>query len=103
MNEAAEIERTRISGGISWVSTRYILSIVKNEQLTRDGKADPVLWDQFLRQKREQENIHFPCSADHEEDWQPYPVDLYSAIYYDHTHIHSQSPILKPCNLCKTK
>ena len=20
----------------------------------------------------------FPCSADHEEDWQPYPVDPYS-------------------------
>ena len=27
---------------------------------------------------REQGNIHFPCSADHEQDWQPYPVDPYS-------------------------
>ena len=25
-------------------------------------------------------NINFPCSADHEQDWQPYPVDLYSTI-----------------------
>ena len=25
-----------------------------------------------------QGNIHFPCSADHEPDWQPYPVDPYS-------------------------
>ena len=30
----------------------------------------------------------FPCSADHEQDWQLYPVDLYSAIYDDHTCIH---------------
>ena len=22
-------------------------------------------------------NIHFPCSADHGQDWQPYPVDPY--------------------------
>ena len=31
--------------------------------------------------------INFPCSADHEQDWQPYPVDLYSAICDDHTYI----------------
>ena len=29
--------------------------------------------------------IIFPCSADHEQDWQPHPVDLYSAICDDHT------------------
>ena len=23
-------------------------------------------------------SIHFPCSAEHEQDWQPYPVDPYS-------------------------
>ena len=23
-------------------------------------------------------NINFPCSADHEQNWQPYPVDPYS-------------------------
>ena len=32
-------------------------------------------------------NIHFPCSADHEQDWQPYPVDPYSAICDDHTYL----------------
>ena len=31
-----------------------------------------------LRRERGQGNIHFPCSADHEQDWQPYPVDPYS-------------------------
>ena len=29
---------------------------------------------------------YFPCSADHEQDWQPYPVDPYSAICNDHTY-----------------
>ena len=32
---------------------------------------------------------YFPCSADHEQDWQPYPVDPYSAICDDHAHIHT--------------
>ena len=30
---------------------------------------------------------YFPCSADHEQDWQPYPVDPYSAICDDHTDV----------------
>ena len=34
-----------------------------------------------------QGNINFPCSADDEQDWQPYPVDPYSAICDDHTYI----------------
>ena len=34
--------------------------------------------DQILRRERGQGNIHFPCSADHEQEWQPYPVDPYS-------------------------
>ena len=40
---------------------------------------------------RGQGNIHtiFSCSADHEQDWQPYPVDPYSAICDDHTYISS--------------
>ena len=53
--------------------------------LTRDGTAKPVSRDKILR--RDEPN-HFPCSADHEEDWQPYPVDLYSsAIIDDNTNI----------------
>ena len=54
-------------------------------RLTRDGTAEPVSRDQILRYARGQGNIHFPCSADHEQDWQPYPVDPYSAICDDHT------------------
>ena len=33
--------------------------------------------------------IFSPCSADHEQDWQPYPVDPYSAICDDHAYIHT--------------
>ena len=59
-------------------------------RLTRDGTAEPVSRDQILRHARGQGNLHFPCSADHEQDWQPYPVDPYSAICDDHTYIHTE-------------
>ena len=49
-----------------------------NTILARDGTAEPVSRDQILRRKRGQGSIDFPCSSDHEKDWQPYPVDPYS-------------------------
>ena len=58
-------------------------------RLTRDGTAEPVSRDQILRHVRGQGNIHFPCLADHEQDWQPYPVDPNSAICDDRTCIHT--------------
>ena len=60
-------------------------------RLTRDGAAEPVSRGQILRHAaRGQGNIHFDCSADHEQDWQPYPVDPYSAIIRDdHAYIHT--------------
>ena len=63
-------------------------------RLTRDETAEPVSRDQILRHARGQGNIHFPCSADHEQDWQPYPVDPYSAICDDHTYIHTHTYII---------
>ena len=71
-------------------------------RLTRDGTAEPVSRDQILRHARGQGNVHFPCSADHEQDWQPYPVDPYSAICDDHTYIHTYYYYLvegRPTNL----
>ena len=56
---------------------------------TRDGTAEPFSRDQILRHVRGQGDIHFPQSADHEQDWQPYLVDPYSAICDDHTYIHT--------------
>ena len=59
------------------MSTRFSLSM-EMSRLTRGGAAEPVSRDQIFRRKRGQENIHFPCPADHEQDWQPYPVDPYT-------------------------
>ena len=58
-------------------------------RLTREGMAEPVSRDQIIRHERGQGNIHFPCSADHKQDWQPFPLDPYSAICDDHTYIHT--------------
>ena len=65
-------------------------------RLTWNGTAEPVTRDRFLRRERGQGSIHFPSSADHEQDWQPYPVDPYSAICdvmtihtFIHTYIHN--------------
>ena len=81
-------------------------------RLTRDGTAEPVSRDQILRHVRGQGNINFPCSADHEEDWQPCPVNPYSAISYDHTYIHTcmyqflclsfSTPAIIISNMCYT-
>ena len=70
------------------VSTRFSLRI-EMSRLTQDGTAEPVSRDQILRRERRQGNIHFPCSADHEQDWQPYSVDPYSCYMCDHTYIHT--------------
>ena len=57
-------------------------------RLTRDGTAELVSQDRILRHERGQGNIHFPCSADHEQDWQPYSVDPYSCFMCHHTYIY---------------
>ena len=69
-----------------YISTRFSLSM-EMSRLTREGTTEPVSRDQILRHARGQGNITFPCSADHEQDRHPYPVDPYSAIYDDHTYI----------------
>ena len=78
-------------------------------RLTRDGTVETVSRDQILRHERGQGNIHFPCSADHEQDWQPYPVDPYSILsLYVMVTIHKAdiqcigswvSPVLSTCPL----
>ena len=83
MDAAAELGRDPVS-----ISTRFSLSM-EMSRLTRDGTAEPVSRDQILGHARGLGNIHFPCSADHEQDWQPHPVDPYSAICDDDTHVHT--------------
>ena len=84
MDATAELGRNPVSK-----HHRFSLSMGMS-RLTRDGTAEPVSRDHILRHARGQGNINFPCSADHEQDWQPYPVDPYSAICDDHTYIHRQ-------------
>ena len=71
-------------------------------RLTRDGAAEPVSRDQILRHARGQGNVHFPCSAGHEQDWQPYPVDPYSAICDDHTYIHANCTEIRKIEIPKS-
>ena len=59
-------------------------------RLTRDGTTEPVSRDYILRGVGIQGNIHLlPCSADHEQDWQRYPVDPYSALCDDHAYLRT--------------
>ena len=67
-------------GGIPQKNTGFSLSI-EMSRLTRDGTAETVSRDQTLRRERGQGNIHFACSGDHEQDWQPYPVSPYPCLY----------------------
>ena len=68
-------------------------------RLTRDGTAEPVSREQILRRERGQGKIHFLCSADHVQDWQPYPVDPYACYICDHTidSILYNDILLRPC------
>ena len=75
---------SRNSGGIPQVRTRFILSM-EMSGLTRDGTAEPVSRNQIPRHEREQEFLFLPCSADHDQDWQLYPVDPYSSYMCHHT------------------
>ena len=75
----------RESGGIPRVNIRSSLSVENKQADTgRDGRtrlARPIL----RREQGQGKNRFLPSSADHVQEWQPYPVDPYSAICDDHT------------------
>ena len=51
------------------VSKHQVQPEYKDEQADAGREtAEPVSRDQILRHEREQENIHFSCSADHVQD-----------------------------------
>ena len=61
----------------------------------RTMTTGPVPRRQILRRERRQRNIHFLCSADREQDWQPFTGDPYQVLCYKlrpyihiHTYIH---------------
>ena len=61
-------------------------------RLARDGTAEPVSRDQILRRERGQtgEKICFHVQLTTRKDWQPYPVDPYSAESTDQTYTYTQ-------------
>ena len=61
MDAAAEIGRNP-------VSKNEIQPEDGDEPAGAGGTAKPVSRDQILMRERGQGNIHFPCSADHEQD-----------------------------------
>ena len=82
MDVAAELGRSPVS------KHRFSLSM-EMSRLTRDGTVKPASRDQILRRERGQGKNHFPRSASHEQDWQPYPVDPYPCLLYVITIIHT--------------
>ena len=53
----------------------FSLSEERIKGLAWDGKPEPVSRDQIpTREQRGHGKRHFPCSADHEQDWYPCPV-----------------------------
>ena len=68
-------------------------------RLPRDGTAEPVSRDQTLRREHGQGNIHFPRSADHEQDWQSYSVDPYSCCMCDHIYNDMKGVTFSPVDL----
>ena len=89
MGVAAEIGRNSVS------KHQTQLEYGERAGLRRDGTAEHVSRDQILRGERGQGNIHFPCLADHMQDWQPYLVDLYSATVYVTTiHLFSEQQLV---------
>ena len=71
----------RKSGETPSVSTRFILG-VENEQADAGRDCRTRLTRQNSQARTG--TVHFPSSADHEKNWQPYPVDPYSATCGNH-------------------
>ena len=81
MDAAAELGRNPISN-------HQIQSEYEDEQADagRDCRNRPARPNSQARTGTG--GYSFSCSADHEQDWQLYPVDPYSARCDDHTYIH---------------
>ena len=60
---------------------------VEYHRLTRTELPNPSRETKFSDANGDRRNIHFSCSADREQDWQPYPVDPYSCYMCDYTYI----------------
>ena len=82
MDAAAEIGRNP-------VSNHQIQPEYGNEQADAGRDSRTRLVRPNSQARTESENIHFPCSAGHEQDWQSYLDDPYSCymLMTIHTYI----------------
>ena len=62
-------------GGIPRVSTTFTLGVENGRGRRGTGRRRLARDTKLSGRERGQEKKRFPCSADHELDWQPYPVD----------------------------
>ena len=73
-------------------------------RLTRDG--NPSRETEFSDAYAGKGNIHFPCVADHVQDWQPYPADPYScfidrfSIKFSHKLMPKIQPVVTRLYIC---
>ena len=79
MDTAAELGRNP-------VSKHQIQPEYGDEQADVGRDCRTRLARPIIRREREQGSIHFPCSADHEQDWQLTRLLYVMAIY---TYIHN--------------
>ena len=67
------------------VSKHHIHPEHGDEQADAGRDCRTVSRDQIIRR----DQIPFPCSADHEQDKEPSPVDPYPCYMCDYTYIHT--------------
>ena len=72
----------------------------KRADAGRDGSTRLARLNFQARRGTDKEVFIFPCSVGHEQDWQPYPVDPYSALcvitYCGKREAHINSPMVTP-------
>ena len=75
------------------VRTRFSLGVEdEHAGAGQDGRTclvRPTSQERTRGQEKMQEKMHFSCSADHVQDWQPYPVDPYCGKSSGRTYIHT--------------
>ena len=75
-------QKTAAEIGRNPVSKHQIQPEYGDEQADAGRDCRTCLARPNSQAQRGQENIIFSCSADHEQDWQPYPVDPYSCYMW---------------------
>ena len=68
------------------MSTRFSLSM-ENEQADTGRNGRTRLARPNSQARTRTEKYDFPCSADHEQDWQPHQVGPFFCYMCDHTYI----------------